>query len=427
MGATRRQFLAGLGATALAAPFARLLTGEARASTLGPRRLVVVFTPNGTVPNRLWPSGGELDFEFGAGHILEPLEAVRDRITLLKGVQFWNATNHEGGMAAMLTNGGGTTSETQNRSLDQVVAEAIGGGTRFRSLEFGVQTSAWGGNGQTRMSYAGPASFVTPDDNPLNAYSRMFGDLLGGEDAAARLRARRTAVLDATRDELIDLHMRLGAEERIKLEAHLESIAAMEQGLSEGTTCAPGLAPEVGGGTYDNDSFPLIGRAQMDLAVAALACGMTNVASIQWGHTITPVVMSWLGLSEGHHSLSHIDDSNQAGIADYVLAERWFAEQFVYLLDQLAAQPDPEGDGSLLDSTLVLWAQELGDGRQHVCTDVPWVLAGATDCLPGGRFLDLGPTNHAHVLTSITQAFGLPNQTFGDPAAGAGPVSGLFL
>ena len=422
---SRRNFLCGLGAGLLAAPFTRLITGTALASGADAKRLLVFFTPNGTVPDRLWPTGSETSFSFPADSIFEPLAPIQDKVTILKGLRFHEATNHEGGMAAMLTNGGGETSETQGRSLDQVVAQHIGGSTRFPSLEFGVQTSAWGGNVQTRMCYSGPGSYVTPDDNPVNVFDRMFGDLVGGDDALAQLRARRQSIIDVGREELLDLHSRVGVEERLKLEAHVESLYSMEQGLQSSTTCEPGAAPSFPGGVYSNDAFPAVGLAQMDLAVSALSCGMTNVASIQWSHTVGPTVFSWLGLSEGHHSLSHIDDANQPGVDNYVLAERWFAEQFTYLVQQLDAQPDPEGDGSLLDSTVVLWAQELGDGRQHVCEDVPFVIAGAPGCFSPGRFLDLGSRNHAGLLVSISQAFGLPIGTFGNPAAGSGGIEEL--
>jgi len=421
---TRRQFLAGLGATTLAAPFTRLLSGTARADGLA-RRLIVFATPNGTMPSRLWPTGGTTDFTFGAGTALEPLAPIQDKVTVIRGLNFHNATNHEGGMASMLTNGGGVGTATGGMSLDQVVAAQIGGATRFPSLELGVQTSAWGGSSQTRMSYLGPGQYVTPDDNPVNVYQRMFGDVLGGEEEAALLRARRGSVLDVVSGELGDLRSRVGAEERIKLDVHLNAIASMEQALDTTTTCEPGVGPEVPGGVLNNENFPAIGAAHMDLAVSALACGMTNVVSLQWAHTVSPVVFSWLGISEGHHSLSHTDDGNTEGVDNYIAAERWFAERFTELVQALDAMPDPEGGGSLLDSTVVLWTQEMGDGRLHVCEDVPFVLAGAPDCFTPGRYLQLGSRNHAGLLVSVANAFGLGLDTFGDPGAGSGGIEEL--
>ena len=421
---SRRTLLSGLGASLLAAPFVRLLGGGARAAEGDARRLLVMTTPNGTIPSRLWPTGSGADWQFAPGSTLEPLATIREKVTVLRGLDFFGATNHEGGMAAMLTNGGGAGTSTGGRSLDQVVAAQIGSTTRFPSLELGVQTSAWGGNPQTRASYAGPGQFVTPDDDPANVYQRMFGDLLGGPAEAARLRARRGSVLDLVSGELADLRSRVGAEERAKLDAHLDAIASMEQGLDTTTTCEPGLPPSTAGGVLANDNFPAVGAAQMDLAVAALGCGLTNVVTLQWAHTVSPVVFSWLGISEGHHSLSHAADQNLDAVAQFVAAERWFAERFVELVQALDARPDPAG-GSLLDSTVVLWTHEMGDGRLHVCEDVPFVLAGAPGCFAPGRYLELGRRNHAALLVSVANAFGLGLDSFGDPAAGLGGLSEL--
>ena len=87
--------------------------------------------------------------------------------------------------------------------------------------------------------------------------------------------------------------------------------------------------------------------------------------------------------------------------------------------------PDPEGGGSLLDTTVVLWAQEMGDGRLHVCDDVPFVLAGAPDCFTPGRYLQLGSRSHAGLLVSVANAFGMSLETFGDPGAGSGGIEEL--
>ena len=421
---SRRRFLAGIGATALAAPFVDLLATPARAAGLArPKRLLVFFTPNGTI-HRFWrPQGGETDFTFQPGSILEPLQDHRGDVILLDELDFHAADNHAPGMKAMLTNNGGAGDVGAGKSIDQFIAERVGGSTRFRSLEFGVQTSSWGAGDQTRISYAGPNAYVSPDDDPVSAWSRMFGDLAGGPEAAAKLRRRRESILDLTRGELADLRGRLGTSERAKLDVHLESLRQVEigiQGGEEGSCTAP-VAPDRHG-VYQNDLFPQLTTAQIDLAVQALACGLTNVASIQLSHTVGDRVYSWVGVTEGHHSLSHTDDGNTAKVEEFVTAERWNTTQFAYLLGRLKSLPDPEG-GTLLDSTLVLWAKELGDGRLHTCDSVPWILAGGG--LSTGRYLKLGHVNHAKVLVSICQRFGLTNETFGNPAAGSGGLGVL--
>jgi hypothetical protein len=429
---SRRKFQFGLGASLLAAPFLSLLRGAtARAAEAGRAgRLILFFTPNGTVHRHWRPSGSGTSFSFPAGSILEPLQDHKSDLVICDGLDFYGADNHEGGMAAMLTGGGGAGTASGGFSVDQYVASRIGGDTRFASLELGVQTSAWGGNVQTRMSYRGPGVYAPPDDSPQGVYGRLFGDVVGDPGQVdARLRARQS-VLDLVGGELEALGSAVGAEEKLKLDAHLESVREVERSLgggggSAGTCGAP--VPGADLAPYDNDSFPAVGKAQMDLLVAAMACGQTRVASIQWSHTVGPPVFSWLGISEGHHSLSHMDDSNTAGVAQFVAAERWFAEQFAYLLGKLAETPEPDGSGSMLQSSLVVWCKELGDSRLHSCKGVPFVLAGqAGGMLETGRYLEFDAAPHTKLLVSICHAMGLDNGTFGDPSYGTGPLPGLL-
>jgi hypothetical protein len=402
-----------------------MLDGTTRADTSKPaKRLVVFFSPNGTIHSHWTPSGSGASYDLPAGSILEPLAKHKSDIVVCGGIDFPGVANHEAGMASMLTGAGSAPSATGGMSVDQYVASKIGQNDRFSSLELGVQTSAWGGNVQTRMSYAGEGQFVPPDDDPRSVFSRLFGDV-AAPGTVDRALERRKSVIDLVSGELKDLRARVGKEEQAKLDQHLDAVRKVELGLSGptmGAGCTTPSAP-MAVDPYDNGSFPVIGKAQMDLLVLALSCGMTRVASIQWNHTVGPAVFSWLGIGDGHHSLSHSDDSNTSGVADFVKAERWYAQQFAYLLDQLAATPDPDG-GTLLDSTQVVWSKELGDGRLHDCKGVPWVLAGGK-YFQNGRFVDFGGAPHQKLLVSICQSVGLDNMTFGDPTKGVGPLDGL--
>ncbi|ACY15818.1 DUF1552 domain-containing protein [Haliangium ochraceum] len=427
---SRRQFNLGLGASMLAAPFLGLLRGGTAGAAEAGRasRLIVFFTPNGTVHQHWRPSGSGSSFSFPSGSMLEPLSAHRSNLVICDGLDFYGADNHEGGMGAMLTGGGGAGTASGGASVDQFIAERVGGDTRFPSLEFGVQTSAWGGNTQTRMSYRSAGVFVPPDDSPLSVYERMFGDIAADPgEADLRLRQRQS-ILDLVGGELSTLGKSVGSSEQRKLEAHLEAVREVERslgGVATGTCDAP--APVQDLAPLANDNFPAIGKAQMDLLVLALSCGLTRVASLQWAHTVAPTVFSWLGISEGHHSLSHMDDGNTAGIADLVKAERWFAEQFAYLLDRLAETPEPDGSGSMLESSLVVWCKEMGDSRLHNCNSVPFVLAGqAGGALETGRYLRFDAAPHTKLLVSICHAMGIDTGTFGDPSYGTGPLPGLL-
>ncbi|HAA58093.1 MAG TPA: Tat (twin-arginine translocation) pathway signal sequence domain protein [Myxococcales bacterium] len=428
---SRRDFALGVGATLLAAPFIKLLQPTAMAAPGdAAERLIIFFSPNGTIPQHWRPSGSGTQFSFPKGSILEPLAPYKNDLVVVDGLDFYGASNHEGGMAAMLTGKGGASTETGGRSLDQYVANKIGDKTRFRSLEFGVQTSAWGGNTQTRMSYRGPGQYVPPNDNPVNVYKRIWGDVASGPGQVDELLKRRQSVLDLVKEDLGLLKRNLGKEEQQKLDRHLQSIREAEKGIQGSSTSTSGgcksPAPPAAVAPYDHKNFPAVGKAQTDLMVASLACGMTKVASIQWSHTVGPPVFSWLGIKEGHHALSHMGDHNKQGVANFVKAERWFTEQFAYLLKSLKNTPDPGGKGTLLDTSLVLWAKELGDSRLHVCKSVPFIVAGKGGGLKTGRYLQYKNESHQKLLVSMCHGMGLTNASFGDPSKSTGPLSGLI-
>jgi hypothetical protein len=428
---SRRAFVTRLGAALLAAPFVDLLLqpSRTRAATAA-KRLIVFFNPNGTIPDRWAPAGTETSWTIPAGSVLDPFngdyKAYKDKLVAIDGLEFKNVSNHAGGMVAMLTGSGGASDASAGMSVDQFVASKIGGTTRLKSLELGVETSAWGAGEQTRMCYSAAKVFAPPDDDPVSVYGRVFGggSSSGGTVDAATL--RRQSVIDTVKADLDDLSARLGAEERSKLDQHLTAVRELERQMGNTTTntCSGGNPPAAIGKDI-NDNFPKIGKTQMDLLVAALACGATKVASLQWSFTVSPMVPSWLGIADQHHTLSHAGDGDAVGSGNFIKSEQWFASQFGYLLDQLQKTADPAG-GTLLDSTLVLWAKEMGDARLHVCTRVPFVVAGGGYFKPG-RFLNLKASapSHTQLLVSICQAMGLTNETFGNAALGSGPLAGL--
>ena len=424
---SRRGFGLGLGASLLAGSWLRGLAGRAWASGgTSAKRLVIFFTPNGTIHNHWRPLGSGADFTLAPGSILEPLAAHQGQLAILDGIDFYGTSNHEGGMSHMLTGGGSVADVGGGASVDQFVAKQIGTGLPFPSLELGVQTSAWGGNVQTRMCYTAPGAYAPPEDDPAKVYTRLMEKVSGEPSAGPSPKdVRRQRILDVVSEELNVLRGQAGASEQLKLDQHIDAIHQLEVSLTSKGMCGSIDAPEAVS-PYDNASFPLITRAQTDLLVTSLACGMTRVASLQLSHTVGPPVFSWLGISEGHHSLSHTDDGNAAGIEHFVAAERWFAEEFAWLLTRLKQTEDLEFGGTLLDNTLVVWAQELGDGRLHECKSVPFVLAGATGVLAGGQYLDFGGAPHQKLLVTICQMLGVDTPLFGNPTYGTGGLTGLW-
>jgi hypothetical protein len=419
----RRRFLRNAGISLLAAPFVGLLRRPTARAAGTARRLIVWFTPNGTVHRHWRPQGEGADFQFPAGSILEPLSDHRQHLLVLDGIDFMHAraTNHEGGMEHMLTGGG-------NPSIDQYIADQLAAPTPFSSIELSVQTSAWGAGIQTRMSYDASHAYVHPEDDPGAAYRRLFGGVAAdtAEGEVDPTQAARQSVIDLVRGELHGLQRRLGHEERVKLEAHLESLRRMERRIAgvSGAGCEAVAQPAVTS-PQQNASFPDVGEAQMALLVAAAACDLSRVLSLQWSHTVSPTILSWAGSGEGHHELSHKDDGNTAGVQAFVEAERWFSAQFARFLDMLAEVEEPDGSGSLLDTSTVVWVKELGDSRLHDFHSVPFVIAGrGGGYFAPGRYLRYDADPHQKLLVSLCQSMGLRDETLGAGNV-RGPLAGL--
>jgi len=426
----RRQSLKSMGAALLCAPFYRLLSEPARArAAIAPKRIIFWFSPNGTVHKHWRPAGGETDFSFAAGSILEPLAAHRDSLIILDGLDFVGTRggSHEGGMEHALTGGGGP-------SLDQFMASQLGMATSFPSIELGVQTSAWGASIQTRLSYNDKHQYVHPEDDPGAAYRRLFGGAgpttsSTPSTGSAPAVDPRKSVLDVVRGELNALKKQLGAEEQIKLDAHLDSLRQIERrtagaAAAGGASCAGMQAPKIAD-PKSNEQFPEVGKLQMDILVAAAACDLSRVLTLQWTHTVSPTIFSWAGASEGHHELSHKDDGNQAGVAAFVLAERWVTEQFVAFLDRLKATPEADGSGTLLDTSTVVWVKELGDGRLHDFKSVPFIIAGGGNGYwNSGRYLKMDAVPHQKLLVSLGQSMGIAMESFGSDMV-TGALGGL--
>jgi hypothetical protein len=419
----RRELTLGLGASLLSALVLGGLRGVARAVTPNTaKRLVVFFSPNGTIHPFWRPTGTESAFTFPKGGILEPLAAIQGDVVVCDGVDFKGFSNHSPGMAGMLTANATASMPTRGMSVDQYIAKQLGA----KPLGFGVETGAWGANVQTRMSYSAPGQFVDPEDDPVQMYGALFASAALPPSQAQALLARRKSILDAITGDLGELRAKVGAADKVKLDQHLDALRSTEAGVTAAAGCTAPAAPAAAD-KWANANFPAIGKAQMDLLVTALACGMTQVATIQFAHTVSPHVFTWAGVTQGHHDLSHSDDSNTAGVQAFVTAERWYAEQFAYLVQKLKALPEPGApQGSMLDNTLVVWVKELGDSRLHDGVSVPFVLAGrAGGYLRTGRYLQLGGVSHQALLVSMCNAMGLSTQAFGDASVSSGPLPGL--
>jgi hypothetical protein len=425
---SRRAFLGGLGSAAALAPFVPVLESEA-GQAQHPKRLILLFSPNGSIHENWAPQGTETDFTLPT--ILAPLEAHRDRLVVLDGLEVIRqglGDGHQMGMGSLWTgskllsgnfSGAGYAGHA---SVDQVIANAVGGDTPYRSLELGVQTG--GANVWTRMSYAGANQPLPPEDDPQAVFDRLFAGLDADPAGVERLSAERKSVIDLVKADLASLQPHYGASDKVKVEKHLDAIRAIETRNAAGAPTCDVPQVDLSMDPFANDNFPVTVRRQIDLMVMAMACDLTRVASLQCSKSVSQVVFSWLGQTGGHHDLSHLGENDPSMVSQMTAVNVWYAEQVRYLLDALAAVP--EGEGTLLDNTLVVWGNELGRGNSHSNHPVPFVLAGgAGGAMQGGRHLTFDRVPHNRMLVSLCRMMGMDVDTFGDNDPGAGGLAGL--
>jgi hypothetical protein len=401
-----------------------------------PTRLVIVFSANGTIYNSWVPKGTETSFTLSP--ILLPLAPFQSKLLVLSGINVKSASNgpgddHMKGMGHMLTGTELTPGNTRGGagtpagfaggiSVDQRIAQDIGMQTRFPSLEFGVMvqdSDVW-----ARMIYSGADQPLPPMEDPMKAFSRIFaGSQLSAQQLAMLLK-RRQSTLDYAQSTLSSLAPRISVDDRKRVLQHQDSIRQIEeQLLAQTSACTTPMVSAIN--VNDIKNYPAIGKAQMDILVAALACGQTRIASLQWSRSVSDIPMPWLNIGTGHHTLSHKPDSDSTSQSQLVTINTWYAQQFAYLLQKLDAVK--ESNGTLLDNCLVLWVNELAKGNVHSHQPLPVVIAGkCAGAIRPGRFVSYAPTvPHNNLLVSIANAMGTKIGTFGNPAYCTGALSNL--
>lgn len=463
---TRRNLLRGGLAATAAIPLLnarRAVGGDGTA----PTRFVVIHTPNGTRNALFWPTGTEKNFTLNT--ITKPLEPYKSKLTFLKGIKLNDAlqngalggtvgSEHARGTGGMLTGrplnsgkdfvsfGNTTSGWGSGQSLDQYLATKLAPPTKFKSLQLGVHVRDT--EVRARISYTGSNQPVPPREDPKDVFTALFGSGTSTpttpdgmtDPALARLWAQRKSVFDSTIAETQRLMGLVGAEDRIKLDAHLTAMRDVETrlvgtpgastGTGSGTACtSPTLAAADLG---VDDQYLQAGKNQMDLAAAALACDQTRILTFQWSYSESEHLFQFLkvnnaAISGNHHAISHDFSSSGTNYNAYNAIQTWYAEQVAYFLGKLDSYK--EGDRTLLDNTILLWATEIGESTQHDLTMMPYVLAGsAGGAISAGRYLDFSSArkDNNQLLVSIAHAMGDTSlNSFGDASGATGPLSVL--
>jgi Protein of unknown function (DUF1552) len=426
----RRDFAKAAALSALFAPFVRLVTPVQAQATTGPAKYLFIFFSNGTEPG-VWSPRGSTSSSLVHSTMTEPLAPLDDNLVIIEKLDSMGTANSHGGPGGLT---GAGFSGQPLISLDQYASDQLqelGVSTQIPNLVLGGVSS------ETQSTFYRSNRPLTPIFSPSSAYAAIFGgggvDLPGGTGEAAadaRLR-RRQSMLDVLNGELTSLSQTLGAEERVKLDAHAASLRQLEERIlkqiearnSPPTVVVQCTTPSDPGAGSDAMANSVL---HMDLAINAFACDLTRVAAVQFGHhQSTQVDIPEVGAAgDWHNGFLHSDNPRTR----LVNVERWLATQFVAAAQRLKDTPAPDGNGSLFDQTLMLWARDMGDAVVHDGSDMRFVLSGGAGgyLKTGGCYIDGAGQAHSKVLFNALEALGITDTSgFGDDTTDREPIADL--
>jgi hypothetical protein len=442
----RRRFLKGLG-TAVAlplleamAPPLKALAGPA-AEAGPPRRMAFVYIPNGANMEDWTPQ--ELGCEFELPYILEPLQGVKDELLVLSGLAHDKARpngdgagDHARASAAFLT--GCQPRKTPGAdikvgvSVDQLAAQKLGRATRFASLELGCDRAQLAGNCDSgyscaysfNISWKSESSPLPPEVDPRLLFERLFS--AGGPAEVNENRSRRErqkkSILDFVMEDARQLKGNLGYTDRRKLDEYLTAVRELESRIERAKDVAAVLPDYSKPTGIPQDNQQHI-RLMYDLLALAFQTDTTRIATFMTAHDGSNRPYPAIGVSEGHHDLSHHQNKEEkkkkiARINQYHIAN------FAYFLEKLRSIK--EGEGTLLDNSLIVYGSGIADGNSHAHHDLPVLLAGR-----GGGTLEPGrhvrypkDTPMTNLYLSLLERVGTPVSRLGDST---GPLSQLVL
>ena len=439
---SRRSLLRGAG-VALGLPWLEAMSpgvGRASSPPPSPVRMAALYMPNGAYPATWTPETEGRDYELTP--TLEPLADLRDDVLVLSNL--WNEQAKDGDghyvkEASILTSA--RIKKTQGAdlrngiSVDQVAAKARGHLTPLPSLELGITPVAVGNDavvGYTRVygshiSWSTPTTPLARELNPRAVYERLFRAANGGGADEAKM---DSLLLDRVLEDAKRLRGRVGAEDQVRIDEYLSVMRGLEERIERSTD--PGKYPwkpltpldPAGAPTDRPESHLEHVRLMLDMIAVAFQTDTTRVSTFMFGNAVSNVSFRFLDdVTSGHHEVSHHKNEDDK-LSEYKIINRWHVAQFAYLLDRLRSME--EGESTVLDNSMVLFASALADGNRHDPHKLPILLGGR-----GGGRIDSGQhliyaEDHplADLYVSMLDAFGAPVERFSDSK---GPLRGVLF
>jgi hypothetical protein len=424
---SRRTFLRGAGVT-LSLPLLESMIPAAtllgQTATTPRTRLGAIYFPHGAIMDKWTPAAEGAGFELTP--ILQPLKPFYNQINVISDLRHANAygsgatANHNRSAAAYLS---GAFAETGAQpslgiTVDQIAAQKIGQDTPLPSLELTIEEPSLNcGDGlscsyRDTISWQGPHAPLPMQNNPQVVFERLFGDGNTAEQRKTR-RAQSISLLDSVVGEASALQRKLPASDRTRLDQYLSDVREIERRVQKaGQQLSDDLPVPAAPTGVPRDVEEHI-KLMYDLQVLAWQAEITRVSTFLMCKELSGATYPKSGVRDAFHTLSHHSNVKES-IERFSVLNTYHVGLFAYFLEKLRATPD--GDGTLLDHSLVLYGSGMSDGNQHNHTDLPIVVAGgASGRMKGGRHLR-HPKNTpmANLLVALLDTLGIPTDKFGD-------------
>jgi hypothetical protein len=424
---SRRAMLRGAAGLGVALPLLdSMLPATAWAAVAKPRsRFAAIYFPHGATMAKWTPATTGEGFAFT--EILQPLEPFRERINVISGMGLPLAYGRDGSAGANHTRSSavflsgadpGTDAEARlGISVDQVAAHAIGQDTPLPSVELTIEEGSLScGVGlscayRNTIAWQSPTSPLPMENNPQVVFERLFGD--GSTDAErAGRRAQSRSLLDSAMAEIKSMQGDLPSPDRVRLDEYLTDVREIERRIQLASQTPAGLVlPDKPVGIPTD--FEAHIKLMFDLQVLAWQAEITRVSTLMLAHEVSNAVYPNSGVRDPFHNLSH-HSNIQANKDRFAVLNRYHVTMLAYFLDKLKKTQD--GDGNLLDHSIVLYGSGISDGNQHDHDPLPVILAGgASGQLKGGRHLQFeNKTTLSNLHAAILNKLGVPATRFGD-------------
>jgi hypothetical protein len=396
------------------------------ATAANPRsRLGCIYVPHGATMDKWTPAQSGTGFEFT--EILKPLEKYRDRIVVVSNLAHPQAAgigsdagaDHARSAAVFLT---GSHPEKESvhvgTSIDQIVAEKLGQDTPLPSLEVAIEENGLNCGAGYGCAYTNTISWKTPtvplpmEHNPQVLFEKLFGEGSTSEERLARKQQARS-LLDSVTSEIASLNKELPASDRSRMADYLDDVREIERRIQKAENQTPKdvKVPDAPVGIPEafDDHFKIM----FDLQTLAFQANITRVVTMMYARDTSGAVYPQSGVREGFHVASHHSNS-RANMDRFALINRYHTSLLAYFIEKLHATPD--GDGTLLDHSLILYGSSMSNGNQHDHDPLPVVIAGgASGAMRGDRHIIAEPhTPMSNLLVAMLNKLGIPAETQGD-------------